>query len=275
MGGLWNRLPVAFITFIAAGFSLAALPPFSGFYSKDPILAYALSQSHGKLLSFPMLLWAMGIVTAFLTVAYTFRLIALVFFSEPRGEVVYTKNPHPNFPMSFVLIVLSILSIVGGFGLEHFMEHFLAPVWGKAGHIHIAHKAHHLNLVLSCSVSFIVAGSIFYLFTQKFDEIRGYVNKNPFEWWLYFLSYQKYFVDEIYDMIVVTPLRKGSDLLLKGVDFFIIEGIVNGLPALMGEIGGALRQAQNGKINHYAMLMVGGTLCLLGYIGYSIFFFIK
>ncbi len=267
MGGLGNRMPVTFFAFIAGGFSLAALPPFSGFYSKDPILAYALSKGEG-LVSLPTFIWLIGLVAAFFTTAYTFRMITVVFFGKPRGKVVFSKNPHPSLPMGLVLIILSILSIVGGFGLEHKLAEFLGPVFGKAGHIHISHKAHIINLVITSVCGVAIAVIVFILYNYKFEELKKHIYTHPVEWWMWFLSNKKYFVDEIYDILVVRTVRNGAKWLLKWVDFFIIEGIVNGIPKFFREMGSAFRMIQTGRVGQYGLFLLTGVLCLLAYIGY-------
>ena len=265
MGGLWNRLPLTFAAFLVGGLSLAALPPFSGFYSKDPILAAALDRG-----GIYTVIWVIALLAAFCTTIYTFRLISLTFFGKPRGKVVFTKNPHPSKAMGFALLVLVLLSFLGGFGLEKPLEHFLSPVFGEMPHP--SHRVHVLNLWLSVGIGFLLVVFTVYLFTYRFESLRRYLYNHPVSWFLYFLSYRKYFVDEIYHVLFVVPLKRGAKWLLKWVDFFVIEGIVNGIPQMIREIGYLLRLPQTGRVNQLTAFLVGSAVLLLVYVSYVMAF---
>src|SRR3989338_6099858 len=119
MGGLKSAMPITYWTFLAGAIALAGIPPFAGFFSKDEILWKAFSSGGTG-----VLFWALGLVTAFLTAFYSFRLIFVAFWGESRVDPHHAEHVHePSLTMTVPLVVLAILSIFAGyFGITHFIE---------------------------------------------------------------------------------------------------------------------------------------------------------
>ena len=247
MGGLRKKIPWTFWTMICASVAIAGVPPFAGFYSKDAILAAA--DRHA-----PWMYWV-GVITAGMTAFYVFRAIFLAFFGEYRGKA----HPHESpFVMIGPLAVLAALSLAGG-KLFNIPE-FLAPLFP------LAKETGDIGPVI-ISVAFGFAGiglaALFYIFKPGLpDQIVATFGG------LYKLVYNKYFVDEIYDAVVVNPVVGGSrEVLWKGVDVTIIDGAVNGVGSQARGIGNVLKRLQSGNIRSYAAWVLLGSVALLLVMG--------
>ncbi|HYZ84299.1 MAG TPA: NADH-quinone oxidoreductase subunit L [Bryobacteraceae bacterium] len=242
MGGLRKKTPITFYTLFAAALAIAGVPFTSGWFSKDAILLAAHERS-------PILFW-IGTFTAGLTAFYVFRSIFLTFFGEYRG----TGHPHESPPsMTMPLIVLAILSLVGGFlPVPHWLEPVFPPVHeGEHGTLGLIVSAAGLIGIALAYVMYVVAPRIPESIARTFSGV-------------YRLLYNKYYVDEIYDAIFVEPIVQGSRVVLwKGFDAGLIDGIVNGIGARSWNIGAILRQMQSGNIRSYAGWVVLGSVLVI------------
>ena len=247
MGGLRKKIPWTFWTMICASVAIAGVPPFAGFYSKDAILAAA--DRHA-----PWMYWV-GVITAGMTAFYVFRAIFLAFFGKYRGKA----HPHESpFVMIGPLVVLAALSLAGGYFFK--VPEFLAPLFP------LAKKADDIGPVV-VSVAFGLGGIalawLFYVFKPGLpDQVAATFSG------LYKLIYNKYFVDEIYDAVVVNPIVSGSrEVLWKGVDVAVIDGAVNGVGNRARGIGSVLKRLQSGNIRSYAAWVLLGSVVLLFVMG--------
>jgi len=242
MGGLRKKIPLTFWTLCCAWVAIAGIPPFSGHYSKDAILLAAHAHA-------PWMYWV-GVVTAGMTAFYVSRAMFMTFFGEYRGHA----HPHESpFVMTFPLIVLAILSLGGG--SIHIVD-WLVPVLGEG---HAEHDGVLELIAISAGVIGIALAYVMYVFSPGLPDALA----NRFKT-LHTLIYNKYFVDEVYDVSIVTPIAQGSrDLLWKGVDAGFIDGIVNGAGSLARGIGGGLRHLQGGNIRGYATWVVAGAVFLV------------
>jgi NADH-quinone oxidoreductase subunit L len=273
MGGLKSKLPVTYTTMLIATLAISGIPLFSGFFSKDEILWQAFSSPFGS-----PLLWVVGLLTAGLTAFYMFRLIYLTFFGERRYDNHVASHLHESPKvMTVPLIILAVLSVIGGYiGLPKallggaWFEHFLHPVFAKGAEIgklaEGAGESHATEYVLMvAAVAFVVA----MIFTAKryyFDRAK---NSEQFEHGfggLYKLVYNKYYIDELYDKIIVNPLVKGSNLLWQKFDVLIIDGFFNGAAWLAGQWAISMRKLQTGMIRSYAFVFLGGAIFVIGYL---------
>jgi NADH-quinone oxidoreductase subunit L len=242
MGGLRNKIPTTFWTLVAAWVAISGIPPFSGYHSKDAILLAAWEHSKP-------LFW-LGAVTAAITAFYVSRAMFMTFWGEYRGHAKPHESPGS---MTLPLVVLALLSLGGGY--LPIME-WLAPVLGEAHHGHDATAAMILYL------PFIVGIGLAYIFYIAAPGIPGQLAAS-FNG-LYQLIYNKYFVDEAYDVAIVHPIAQGSrDLLWKGIDAGLIDGVVNGAGGVSRWVGGGLRYLQGGNIRSYATWVVAGAVLLI------------
>ncbi|MGD8394638.1 MAG: NADH-quinone oxidoreductase subunit L [Candidatus Eiseniibacteriota bacterium] len=268
MGGLRRQLPVTHLTFLVGSLAIAGIFPLAGFFSKDAILL-------GAYLERGPVIWALGVVGAFLTAFYMFRLMALTFWGKSR--VAPDVHPHESPPsMRIVLQILAVLSVVGGWvgitfihGGDRFKA-FLEPVFAEASHFEVLEHAHHhaaLGLELTLGgialVVAVAAIGLAILAYQRRPELatRWRQVAGP----VYTLLANKYYVDELYDLAIVRPLVGLARLAFRAIDAVIIEGIVNGVGRLLAAIGQALRPLQSGFVRRYALVFAVGVVIILGF----------
>jgi NADH-quinone oxidoreductase subunit L len=286
MGGLRTALPITFWTFLIGTLAIAGVPLLSGFFSKDEILGQ--TYAHGD-----HLLWVLGVVAAFLTATYMFRLLYLAFFGERRApahanddhghDAAHGGHLHDAPPaMAIVLIVLAIGSVLAGYvgipdvlvrggnRIEAFLEpSFHAPlsVVESAATVsdHAEGSAGSELALMAVSTAVALAGiglaTVIYLKREGLaDRIAARFSG------IYKLLLGKYFVDEIYDAVVVQPVKKVSTFLLwRGVDAGLIDGTVNGVGLVVRGWSAVLRRLQTGSVRAYAMSLFVGVVLIMGY----------
>ena len=268
MGGLRKALPITFITFLIGCLAISGIPPFSGFFSKDEILAHAYQ--HNKVL------WAMGLLTAFLTAFYMFRLLFLAFFGEFRGTEEQKRHLHESpASMTFPLVVLAILAAVGGFmgapmftGGHHYLAEYLTPIFiysqrlmpeAFSAELDKGTEYMLMGLSVAAGVLGIVLAYVQYVARAQRpapDEAQRSAPES--------LVYHKYYVDELYDSLFTRPVMWLSSGLYK----FVENGVINPVTGLFGRVvnggGQLLRYAQTGAVETYLILMVVGIVLILG-----------
>ncbi|RZK50817.1 MAG: NADH-quinone oxidoreductase subunit L [Pedobacter sp.] len=267
MGGLKGKLKTTFATMMVGTIAIAGIPPFSGFFSKDEILAFTFEK-------YP-LLWALGLITAFLTAFYMFRMMFLTFYGNFRGKAQDLEHAHesPNV-MTIPLVILAILSAIGGlinfpaiFGGNTWLAKWLTGAGVKEKVIALSHEAEYglMAVSVAAAVLAIVLAYTKYVKMQSVpvsDETKRSALAN--------LSYRKFYLDELYDAIIRKPLDAMSGFFYKVVDKKVIDGMVNGLGWSSQEGSKALRLLQTGNVGFYIFMMVIGIIALLLYTYYSI-----
>jgi NADH-quinone oxidoreductase subunit L len=246
MGGLRTKIPWTFWVMLCASLAISGFPLTSGFLSKDAIL---LAAEHRA----PWIYW-LGTLTAGMTAFYVFRAFFMTFFGEYRGR---EHHPHESPPVMLApLVVLAALSLVGGYLFK--VPDFLRGVF-PAGD---APESHSLMAVASgAGLVGIALAALMYWYKPSIPDSIVASAKG-----LYTLVYNKYFVDEIYDAVVVQPVVEGSRVALwRGADAGLIDGIVNGIGSRSKGIGDLLRLPQSGNARSYATWVAfGGVLVICG-----------
>lgn len=269
-GGLKKYMPITSLTFIIAALAISGFPGLSGFFSKDEILWYAYSNGS-------ILIWILGVLTALMTAFYMFRLVSLTFFGKERFN--HQLHPHESPKvMTVPLIILSILSIIGGyigipevFSGEHgnTFHNWLLPVFKSAERkldIYGVHSQTEEILLMFISVAAalvsIWAAIIIYTKRNEIAERASLKLKR-----LYKLLLNKYYIDELYETVIVQPIQKGSEKFLwKFTDNKIIDGIVNSTAYLIERSADYIKKFQTGGSQFYAMVLVLGIAVALFWI---------
>jgi NADH-quinone oxidoreductase subunit L len=246
MGGLRRHTKITFLTLLAAALAISGFPFTSGFFSKDAILVAAYHKH-------PALFW-IGVITAGMTAFYVFRSIFLAFFGDYRGH----HHPHESpLVMTVPLMVLAVLSLAGGFIP---IPHFLEPMFP---HMEEAHDAWLAYVATAAGLAGIVLAYLFYVARPALADSMGRTFGTAYRW-----LYNKYFVDEAYDAMVIEPVVQGSrSVLWRGFDVRLIDGFVNAIGYRSRNIGGALRRLQSGNIRTYAAWVVLGSIVIIAYMG--------
>jgi NADH-quinone oxidoreductase subunit L len=301
MGGLKKHLPITYWTFLIGALAIAGFPFLSGFFSKDEILWRTYTAHHPD---FHFLLWVIGMLTAFLTATYMFRLVFLAFHGERRHEAP-PEHPEEEEPaahgtshvahstshghgahgahihdappsMAFALIVLAIGSVLAGYvGVPHALggsnriETFLHPSFVAPGAPHEAAAVHgDVNtelLMMALSVGLALAGIGLAWYFWLRNRAAADNMARSFGG-VYRLLLNKYYVDEIYDAAIVQPIKLVSTGgLWKGIDAGVIDGAVNGVGLTVRAGSGVLRKVQTGSIRTYAASLFLGAVVILGY----------
>ncbi|WP_461138403.1 NADH-quinone oxidoreductase subunit L [Spirosoma pomorum] len=256
MGGLRKALPVTFITFLIGTIAISGLPPFAGFFSKDEILAHVFE--HSKLL------WALGLLGSGLTSFYMFRLLFLTFFGEFRGTEDQKHHLHESpVTMTAPLIVLAILSAVGGLlnlPGSGWLGDFMAPLFENSRQVNpeafaestIEHSTEYVLMAVSAGVALLalILAYVMYISRKAVPAPDSAERSAPEQ-----LIYNKFYVDEVYETVIVRPIRGMGDAFYSFGEF-VIDGIVNGVAWLVRQGSAQLRLLQNGSIGFYVLAMV-------------------
>lgn len=285
MGGLKEYMPSTYKTFLIATIAIAGIPPLAGFFSKDEILAFTFNAGFGEFAGgLYFLLWGVGIITAFLTAFYMFRLTFGTFngeFKLPKkiSEAVGAEKYLHESPKSMTIPLWSLggLSIVGGFlGVPNFL---LATFTHQEEHINLLHNWLHtvtadFGLTLSHSaewilmiVSILIAVSGVYVAYRMYSS--GATEESDAKLATRFGAFydtwkEKYSLDEFYEGLVVNPLVRFSDKGLARFDMKIVDGIVNTVGGVVRLFGSVFRYLQTGVTSSYALGLVIGVLIVLG-----------
>jgi NADH-quinone oxidoreductase subunit L len=268
MVGLMRKIPYTYWTILAGAFALAGIFPFAGFWSKDEILG-------ANFLGGEYIIFIVGLIAAFITAFYTFRLIFMTFWGESRMDPEVEHHVHES-PWSMIvpLMVLGALSLVAGFvvgippegGLIH---HFLEPVFEPANEIlGVEHEAFGATTLILMIVSLVVAlagAALSYVFyVQRPTELPQRAGAAvP---WLYRAVLNKWYIDEIYDAAIIRPVVNGSRWLWRSVDAGVIDGAVNGVGRLWDLGGRIVRPLQTGHVQNYAVVMFVGLFIIVSVV---------
>jgi NADH-quinone oxidoreductase subunit L len=273
MGGLKRYMPWTFWLMTIATLAIAGIPPFSGFFSKDEILAMAFAR--GADLPVYYLFYGLGVLAALLTAFYMARLMAMTFLGENRtGERERAHLHDAPWIMTGPLVVLGVLSAVGGalnlpevFGGHQALEHWLEPVTAPAAAFtrleapHGATEYYLIGAAVLIGIVGLVAGWRATL-ARPIPTARA----APPERGLALVLNRKYYIDELYDTIVVRPVVWLSRAVLwRGVDQGVVDGAaVNGMARLSQGLGWLGSRLQTGQVGVYVVLFLVGALWVLG-----------
>ena len=257
MGGLKKKLPITHITFLVGCIAISGIPPLSGFFSKDEILAAAWGVNP--------VYWILGVVGAMMTAYYMFRLYTTTFLGKFRGTDEQEHHLHESpAAMTIPLIILAILAAVGGFiGIPevlmeggHILANFLAPVFAESAKLQHAHETAHNTEYMLMAISVLLSLiAIFYAIAKfrKRPELNEPEGASK-------LLANKWYVDELYDAAIVRPLGSFGKFLNNVMERSVIDGLVNGVGRFLQYGSRQIRLVQSGQVGSYVLLMVLGML---------------
>ncbi len=269
MGGINAALPTTSVTCTIAALAIAGVFPFAGFFSKDAILYSAMTSEHGG-----VLFWLAGAVGALMTAIYIFRLIFKTFHGRCKLTMDAQARLHESPRIMILpLQVLAGLSIAGGwvgFTLipsANVFGNFLAPsVGGLAeGHHEVIFEL--IMMVVSLAIALLGIYIAYNLFALNIDGGAAYAERWPR---LYRLVLNKYYVDELYDYLIVQPIKRLSVRLWKDFDDGFVDSSVIGVGGFVRLIGSVARQLQTGYVKSYAITMLAGALAIILYLTSSV-----
>jgi NADH-quinone oxidoreductase subunit L len=272
MGGLKQYMPVTFWLMLIATLAISGIPPFSGFFSKDEILAAAFAR--GETSPIYLLFYAMGVVAALLTAFYMARLMSMTFLGTNRtGDRERDHLHEAPWIMTGPLVILGVLSALGGLlnlppfigggaALEHWIEPVTAPAAAFFG-LEMPHGNTELFLVGAAVLIGVVGLVLGWQATLRRPIVPA--ADAPADTGFGWVLNRKYFVDEIYDAIIVRPLVWLSRFVLwKGVDQGVVDGAaVNGTAKLSRGLGWLGSRLQTGQVGVYVVLFLVGALWIL------------
>ena len=258
MGGLREKIPITYWTFAVGAAALAGVPLFSGFFSKDEILWRAFEENPA--------IWLVGLVTALLTAIYIFRALFVAFWGKPKDKKAWDQAHESPRIMVVPLVILALLALVGGYiGIPHlsWVEGWLEPAF----HSSVAgHAAGGVTEWVLMAVSALVAlGGIalaYYLYVVN-PKLPVKLGKDYS--FIYEVLSNKYWIDELYAMVIVNPLRDLGQWIAGFFDPRVVDGAVNGVAWLTGQGGQGVSRLQSGYLRHYAVALLLGAVLVLGY----------
>jgi NADH-quinone oxidoreductase subunit L len=248
MGGLKSKLPITHLTFLIGCIAIAGVPPFSGFFSKDEILAAAYAKNP--------IYWFLGVIGAAMTAFYMFRLYATTFLGQFRGTEAQASHLHEStINMTIPLIILAVLSAVGGamgvpeiLGGHHWLGQHLSSIIGAEKALHLSHTTEWILMGTSVSIAVIALLIAIGKYSKQADgEPQTALGK---------FLYNKWMVDELYDKAIVQPLNRFAGFLKEVVEKNVIDGLVNGTGKLVQYGARQTRLMQSGLVGYYILFMV-------------------
>lgn len=286
MGGLFKKMKVTAITFIIGTLALAGFPLTAGFFSKDYIFGFAYAQNK-------YIFFIIGIITAFFTAFYMFRVIFVVFFGNPKKDDIHAHE-SPKV-MTIPLIILAVLSVVPGyFGAWFISERFSIDKFISFFGFEGQEPLHIIPMVIAVLVGLLGILIAFILYFGK-----PITNKKISKWIypLYKLLHNKYYIDEIYGFIIIKPLMKLAEFIntfdrvvvdgfvnfigkltvifSRAVDIFdikAVDGVVNKVADVTYLSGKKLRLLQTGNTSSYLAIMFGAVAIFVIYLLIKVIF---
>jgi NADH-quinone oxidoreductase subunit L len=290
MGGLRKALPFTSTLMIIGALALAAFPGFSGFFSKDEILAYALNRG-----GFYVIFTIVGYIAALLTAFYAFRIIFRVFWGEPvpeareleQGHLAHAPSENPltgekedtdigfpgaehhiaerDWPMWLAMAVLGFLSITGGFieipGLDEVVKNFLAGAFLQS-HLYDALPsvaADWRGLAIGGAISIVGIGLAYLVYVRRPGTSAALIRRfGPVHAFLV----NKWYFDELYDAVIYRPLIATGRFANNVFERVVVQGVVTAAVDLVRGVGVIVRGAQSGFVRAYALLLIGGFAAL-------------
>ncbi len=260
MGGIWRKIPVTYAVMWIGSLALAGVPFFAGYYSKDFVLeaAFAAHSTVG------MYAFVCGLAAAFLTAFYSWRLLILTFHGAPRADAHTMEHVHESpAVMLLPLLVLAAGAVgIGALFAPQFIGHHWEEFWNgaifNAPHNHIMHAAHEVPewVPLAPTVVGLSGIALAYLLYMLAPSVPGTLAGRFGAVYRFLLN--KWYFDELYDVVFVRPARFLARVLWQTADARIIDGVPNGAATVAADVARGAVCIQNGRVASYAFVMIAG-----------------
>lgn len=249
MGGLKKRLGTVYVSMFIATLAISGIPPFAGFFSKDAILVAAFASGH-------YMIWGMGALTAMLTAFYMFRMLFIVFLAEGKahGELKSLSRTMtwPLVVLAFGSATVGFLGLNEAYGGTNLFSRFIALP-------DLSHHLSHTSEYLLGSLNILMAVTGMTLAYRLYARSSEEPQTNSF--WRHAVI-NKFYIDELYDFIIVRPLRHLSVMSDKVIDQKGVDGILRVAVFGYKTAGAAFTLLQNGKVRYYALYILAGLAAL-------------
>ena len=286
MGGLSNRMPLTFWTYVVGAVALMGVPPLAGFWSKDEILAEAFAKGMTEAnLPFTIAFWLL-LAAAFLTAFYMTRQVLMVFLGKPRHAAAAHAPESPHV-MTYVLAVLAFFAAIAGFiNVTGAFTHWLEPEELFAGLNLTAAGTSIVVAALGIGLGYLVyrprelpqgvddplrrLGFVFATLNSKYkvDEFYDWLIVRRFKALAQFLAYTidgRFWHDWFHDIVIARTFKSVAKFLANPLDLGIIDGAVNGLARVIRWCSDQLRQVQTGYVRNYALSVLLGVVIIVAY----------
>jgi NADH-quinone oxidoreductase subunit L len=265
MGGIWTKIPVTYAVMWIGNLALAGMPFFAGYYSKDAILEAAFASHSGV----GVYAFVMGMVAAFLTAFYSWRLLIMTFHGAPRADHHTMEHVHESpLVMLVPLLLLAVGAVVTGYIFaplfigEHAHDFWQGSIF-NGEHNHILHAMHEVPewVPLAPTVMGVTGIALAYLLYMVAPGIPAQIAARFRGVYLFLLN--KWYFDELYDAIFVQPARRLADIFWKTGDAKIIDGMPNGAADLAVQVSRGAVRIQTGRVANYAFAMIIGLVVFI------------
>jgi NADH-quinone oxidoreductase subunit L len=258
MGGLRRKLPITYWTMLIGALAMVGIFPFAGFWAKDEIIGFEFTHHL-------YYVWVVGLITAFITGIYMFRLMFMTFHGENRSspevqEHIHESRPIMTVPLIILAIPAALAGVLAGWPPESgWIHRFLHPVF-----FDIESEPFGIVAFILLLVSLVIGAAgitvAWYLYLQRPELPGRLAARFPRA---YGASLNKFYMDEIYEAAVIRPVIGFAGWLWTFVDTRVIDGAVNGLAWLWGRFGRLLRPLQTGRAQSYALAILVGVVVLI------------
>ena len=263
MGGLRKKLPLTFLVFLIGTLAISGFPPFAGFFSKDEILSKIWMQNHT--------LFVILTITSIMTAIYMFRVLFLTFYGNFRGTQEQEGHLHESpRVMTIPLIILAILSTVGGFlgvpaitGAVHLFNNYLHSSMSFPSSMTEIEPSDFFERTLIITSIIVLVLCIIYAYRRFANRQMPVITNESKPYGLVRLVNNKFYADELYDWLIVKPFSFIGNFFYKIVDIKIIDGFVNSISKGVIASSGFLRLLQSGYVGFYIFVMVFGIIAIL------------
>ena len=262
MGGIWKKIPVTYVVMWIGSLALAGIPIFAGYYSKDAILEGAIAAHSGV----GVYAFACGILAAFLTAFYSWRLLILTFHGKPRADHHTMEHVHESpLVMLFPLVLLAVGAVTTGFVFApYFIGENATAFWNGAifnlPAKHMMEALHHAphwvpTVAKTVAISGIGLAILIYGFVPQVPGRVAAMAPRAYQFLL-----NKWYFDELYDHIFVQPARRIAVQFWQVGDVRIIDGMPNGAASMAASTARGVVRLQTGRVANYAFAMIIGLV---------------